>query len=134
MITRKNRVAQRVAMLVLAAVVFLGTLSSPLEARKIEDEDITLAVERKLFSNPSVPSHYIDVNTDEGIVTLLGPVDNTLARGRATEIAETIKGVRSVVNTITVELSLARTRRSGKMWSGPSLTTRQRIHMKSRSR
>ena len=87
----------------MAAIFVLGIFSSPLQARKIEDKNITLAVERKLLADASVPSHYIDVKTDNGIVTLLGTVDNILAKDRATKIAESIKGVRSVVNTITVK-------------------------------
>jgi len=102
MITREHIVFQGVGTLLLTAIVLLSILSSPLLARKIEDKDITLAVERKLFTNPIVPSHYIDVKTDQGIVTLFGMVDNILAKDQATEIAGTIKGVRSVVNTITV--------------------------------
>ncbi len=105
MITKKHSILRRAGVVLLAVTVLLGILSSPLEAKKIEDKDITLAVERKLFTDPSVPSHYVDVKTDEGIVTLLGSVDNILAKDRATEIAETIKGVRSVVNTITVKPS-----------------------------
>jgi osmotically-inducible protein OsmY len=102
---KKHNRGQRLSSLLLGAIVVLAIFSSPLQAKKIEDKDITLAVERKLFIDPSVPSHYIDVKTDEGIVTLLGSVDNILAKDRATEIAETIKGVRSVVNIVTVKPS-----------------------------
>jgi osmotically-inducible protein OsmY len=49
-----------------------------------------------------VPAHLIDVQTKDGIVTLSGPVENLLARERATDIVATIKGVRSVINLIDV--------------------------------
>jgi osmotically-inducible protein OsmY len=102
MVTKKHYRGQRLSSLLLGAIVVLAIFSSPLQAKKIEDKDITLAIEGKLFTDPGVPSNYIDVNTDEGIVTLVGSVDNILAKDRAAEIAETIKGVRSVVNTILV--------------------------------
>jgi osmotically-inducible protein OsmY len=71
-------------------------------AREIKDIDITLAVDRQLQKDQGVPAHLIDVRTKDGIVTLSGPVENLLARERATEIAATIKGVRSVINLIDV--------------------------------
>ena len=78
------------------------------ETKDIKDIDITLAVERQLQQDAGVPAHLIDVRTKDGIVTLSGPVENLLARERAAEISETIKGVRSVINLIDV-LSIIRT-------------------------
>jgi len=78
------------------------------ETKDIKDIDITLAVERQLQKDAGVPGHLIDVRTKDGIVTLSGPVENLLARERAAEISETIKGVRSVINLIDV-LSIIRT-------------------------
>jgi osmotically-inducible protein OsmY len=72
------------------------------EIEKIKDIDITLAVDRQLQIDEGVPAHLIDVHTKDGIVTLSGPVENLLARERAAEIAETVKGVRSVINLIDV--------------------------------
>ncbi|MEJ2054177.1 MAG: BON domain-containing protein [Calditrichaceae bacterium] len=45
----------------------------------------------------------IKVNTQNGIVTLAGTVNNMLAKDRAVKIVESIKGVRSIVNRIDVE-------------------------------
>ena len=78
------------------------------ETKDIKDIDITLAVERQLQKDAGVPAHLIDVRTRDGIVTLSGPVENLLARERAAEISETIKGVRSVINLIDV-LTIIRT-------------------------
>ncbi|MGD8740749.1 MAG: BON domain-containing protein, partial [Desulfobacterales bacterium] len=63
------------------------------EIENIKDIDITLAVDRQLQIDEGVPAHLIDVHTKDGIVTLSGPVENLLARERAAEIAETVKGV-----------------------------------------
>ena len=73
---------------------------------KIGDRDIVSAVETNFLINDEVPSHKIDVTSKDGIVTLSGSVYNILARDKATEIAESIKGVRSVVNEIQVKPAL----------------------------
>lgn len=70
------------------------------------DAQITRAIERRLVISESVPSHWIDVKTDAGIVTLTGTVDHLLAGERATELARSTKGVRAVVNRITVQAPL----------------------------
>ncbi len=66
------------------------------------DQDITDKVDGELAAHASVPAHRIDVSTSDGIVTLSGSVGNLLARKLAARIAETVKGVRTVVNTIVV--------------------------------
>jgi osmotically-inducible protein OsmY len=77
-------------------------LALALPVRAIDDQMITEAVSGELMADPGVEAHMIDVSTDNGVVTLKGDVDNILARERATRIAETVKGVRTVVNTVTV--------------------------------
>lgn len=68
----------------------------------LDDADITTAVEAEMLVNQSVPSHRVDVSTEDGVVTLNGSVYNILARDRAAAIARSIKGVRAVVNRIDV--------------------------------
>ena len=87
------------------AVMLAVLLSSPATAQQegLDARDISLAVETELLVDEAVPSHLIDVETTDGIVTLTGSVDNILARDRAEEVAETIKGVRGVINKVTVE-------------------------------
>jgi osmotically-inducible protein OsmY len=72
------------------------------EDRLASDKDIALAVERHLTVDAATPAHLIDVEVKDGIVTLSGSVANLLIRDRAGELAETIRGVRSVVNTIMI--------------------------------
>jgi osmotically-inducible protein OsmY len=79
---------------------------SPCSSQAIEVNDttiITWEVMAELIEEESVDSHFIDVGTNKGIVTLTGSVDNLLAKERATKVAETVKGVRSVVNLIEVK-------------------------------
>jgi len=71
--------------------------------RKITDPDIALAIENRFRAETAVPWHLIDVAVANGIVTLSGTVDHVLAKDRATLIAETVRGVRAVVDTVTVK-------------------------------
>jgi osmotically-inducible protein OsmY len=106
--------AATLRLILLVFTVFLlglvGTLlaaaqSGPADKEKplASDKDIAAAIENHLSADPAVPSHLIDVEVKNGITTLSGSVDNLLARDHAGEVAETIRGVRSVVNTITVD-------------------------------
>jgi len=69
---------------------------------KLDDDHITVAVETKLFHDDAVPSHKIDVDTRQGIVTLQGTVNNYYSKLEAANAAESIKGVLEVVNKIQV--------------------------------
>jgi len=70
---------------------------------ELSDKEITAVVEDEFYLDPVVPLNDIDVQTTEGIVQLGGQVDNLLAKERAVRIAETVRGVRSVVDQILVE-------------------------------
>jgi len=95
---RKHKIV-RVTLVIL---FFLAAFSLPLQAKKIEDKDIALATERQLQNQPGVPSHFIDVESNKGVVTLAGTVTTLPAKELATRITQTIKGVRAVVNRIKV--------------------------------
>lgn len=91
----------------LAAVLFvalgLAVVAAPdVRAATITDQGISDAVEDELIFDRSVRFSGIDVRTHERIVTLSGTVDNVLAKERAARIAETVRGVRAVVNLIEV--------------------------------
>lgn len=67
--------------------------------------DLTIgdAVEDQLYLDQAVPAYAIEASAKDGIVTLTGTVSNILAKERAAKIAETVRGVRAVINTITVK-------------------------------
>jgi osmotically-inducible protein OsmY len=86
-----------------AALFFLSAAVSGNAAdRELTDILITDAIEDELLMDHAVPLHSIDVIVNGGIVTLSGTVENILAKDRASRIAKTVKGVRSVVNNIRV--------------------------------
>ncbi len=85
--------------------VFLLTMTFPsfgLADLKLTDADIENAVERQLLKDQAIPAYRITPECASGVVSLRGTVSNLLAKDRALEITETVKGVRSVINLIEV--------------------------------
>jgi osmotically-inducible protein OsmY len=83
--------------------LFLSTAAvSAVAAEKVTDQAVADAVSDELFSDFAVTGETIDVFVADGVVTLTGTANNLLAKERATRIASAVKGVVSVVNSITV--------------------------------
>lgn len=91
---------------IIAAFLILTGMTSanaqPAEM-SLDDDEISFAVETELLVDQAVQSHLIDVETTDGVVTLKGTVNNILAKDRAERLAERVKGVRSVINSLIVE-------------------------------
>jgi osmotically-inducible protein OsmY len=66
------------------------------------DSAITIAVENALLHDDGVFPNEVDVTTKQGTVTLTGSVDNLLAKDQVVAIAESLRGVRGVINLVTV--------------------------------
>lgn len=91
----------------LRLVFFVGLIFSLLipfsaGARPMTDQELRVAVETRLEKDPGVSNHLIDVVVEDGVVTLSGVTHNALSADRAPRLAENIRGVRSVVNTVEV--------------------------------
>lgn len=84
------------------AIAGLAAPATASQEENITDEEIAIAVELELIYDEPVSSHLIDVATHDGVVRLSGTVSTMLGRERAATIAESVKGVRSVVNDISV--------------------------------
>ncbi len=72
------------------------------------DQAISDRIDDELLADEGVISTKIYVLSSDGIVTLTGHVNNILAKERSARIAETVKGVRSVINRIAVRPSITR--------------------------
>jgi len=72
-------------------------------ADKIDDAAITAKVNASLAADKDLSAIKIDVDTQNGVVTLSGPAPSATARERASEIARSVKGVNSVNNQLTVK-------------------------------
>ncbi|MEJ2661995.1 MAG: BON domain-containing protein, partial [Desulfobacteraceae bacterium] len=99
--TRGTRMSMLALMGVCCAVLLFWAETAKAVPR-LTDDTISDAVEDELQLDDAVRSNLIDITVSEGIVTLTGSVDNLLAKERAGRIAEEVKGVRAVVNTIRV--------------------------------
>ncbi|WP_447968166.1 BON domain-containing protein [Nitrospira sp. M1] len=86
-------------------VLYSGSAFAAQEKTLISDEAITRAVESTLMLDENVPSHLIDIRTEQGIVTLVGVLPHYRAKDRAGKLTETVKGVESVINGLTVTVS-----------------------------
>lgn len=99
---RPDSSALIVALLALIAIMLLPLAAVSAAKEDVTDERITSAIETDLIWHDAVPSHMIDVTVNDGVVVLSGSVSNLLAKERARDLAETIMGVRSVVNDVEV--------------------------------
>ncbi|MFW5751720.1 MAG: BON domain-containing protein [bacterium] len=91
--------------IIILIIVFVFSITGAYsqEQDELSDKEISEAVDSELWVHDDVPSHLIDVNTHEGIVTLTGTTNNIMAKERAKEVAMAVKGVRGVVNRIEVD-------------------------------
>ncbi|MCF6158257.1 MAG: BON domain-containing protein [wastewater metagenome] len=88
-----------------AALLYMSVIVPPYvyaKDRSSADSSITFAVETKLLMDEMLSHYLIDVKTNNSIVTLSGFVNNSFTRERAARIAETVKGIQLVVNTISL--------------------------------
>ncbi|MEO6574897.1 MAG: BON domain-containing protein, partial [Polyangiaceae bacterium] len=68
----------------------------------LDDAAITRAVQSRLREDRAASREKIEVSTSQGITTLFATVKNLLAKEHAVAVAETIRGVRAVVDQISV--------------------------------
>lgn len=69
------------------------------------DQEVTKTIRAQLDAATQIPSDSISIETQDGIVTLSGGIDNLLARKEANKIAQSTYGVLAVVNQLKIEAS-----------------------------
>ncbi len=67
-----------------------------------DDLNITTVIKTKIFNDPYLSGFDVSVDTFQGEVTLTGAVESEFAKNRATELAQSIEGVRKVNNLLVV--------------------------------
>src|SRR4029453_19061635 len=88
---------------VLALLLVLGACSSTRTAgTQVDDASITAAGKEKLAADGDINPFNIDVDTNEGVVTLQGRVEKEAARTKAEQLARETDGVRRVINLVKV--------------------------------
>lgn len=65
-----------------------------------KDSDLKDSVQRRIKQDTRLKGSDIDVRVDAGVVTLMGDVQDVNARARASEVARSVPGVRSVKNEL----------------------------------
>jgi hyperosmotically inducible protein len=71
--------------------------------KKTSDDAISDYVRLKLASDPDVKGGALDAVSKEGVVTLTGVVETQHQKDKASKLAKKVKGVKSVVNNITLK-------------------------------
>lgn len=92
----------------IATAATLALSAAPLAAhaaqtRKMPDNRISNAIEDELSTAKMVSANEIDVRVNDGVATLSGTVQTILAKDRAVRITGMIRGVRSIVDRISVD-------------------------------
>ncbi|MGO9894186.1 MAG: BON domain-containing protein [Bryobacteraceae bacterium] len=78
-----------------------------LQADQPKSDDVIVdQVRIKLTSDPIVKGGTIEVNSQQGIVTLTGAVGTKRQKDRAASIAKKVKGVKQVQNNLVVQKTL----------------------------
>jgi hyperosmotically inducible protein len=85
------------------------TTSSPTTANgynngtmRVDDSALTSNVQATLANTPGVNANEINVQSADGVVTLSGDVDSASAASNAVQAAQSVNGVTSVHNDLTV--------------------------------
>jgi hyperosmotically inducible protein len=76
----------------------------PTLAAQSNDDRIHDQVMMKLAGDPDVKGNNFDVEVKDGVVTLRGTVSREKFRQKADKLAKKIKGVKSVVDELTVKV------------------------------
>lgn len=100
-----NKSMLRITMVVFALVVAMGLTacsSNRTPGTQVDDAAITAAVKGKLAADMDINPFNIDVDANEGVVTLQGRVEKSEARTKAEQLARETDGVTRVINLIKV--------------------------------
>ena len=96
-----NTPTLRRAFLLFSTILALTGAVTPIQIPS--DAEISSAVSFKLFADPYFSPKEMRVQTDRGAVTLTGLTSDLRSKDRAARIAEQIRGVRSVINRLSVK-------------------------------
>jgi hyperosmotically inducible protein len=88
--------------LVMVALGLSACSSTRTAGRQVDDAAITAKVKAKLAADGDINPFNIDVDTNEGVVTLQGRVAKEEARTKAEQLARDTDGVRRVINLVKV--------------------------------
>ena len=91
---------------IMLVTAFLGCASTPTKegtGEYVDDSAITTKVKAAIVNEPTLKVFQINVETFKGEVQLSGFVDSTQSVQKAGEVARSVKGVKSVKNSLIVK-------------------------------
>lgn len=88
---------------ILALFLLAGAILTAADKKLLTDDAIHDQVMNKLASDPIVKGGSVKVDVANGVVTLSGPVGNEHQKDKATKVAKKVKGVKEVVNNLTIQ-------------------------------
>ncbi len=93
------------AVLVLAALIAgcAGNRNQESTGEYMDDSVLTSKVKAEIFNDPMLKVLQINVESFKGVVQLSGFVDSARTSARAAEVANSVKGVKSVKNSLVVK-------------------------------
>ena len=92
-----------VLVMLMAVTVGCTSMTGKSASQNVDDASITASVKSKLAAEKVATLTKVDVDTNKGTVYLTGNVANETIKGRATEIARQVAGVREVVNNLKIQ-------------------------------
>ncbi len=84
------------------SILICAVLAAVAAQTEVTDDAVADAVRDELRFDPGVSSQLLTVTVEDGIVTMTGDVGSLLEADRAILLAETIRGVRGVVDEMTI--------------------------------
>lgn len=81
----------------------MGKGSSNATTSKISDSDLENKVEKAIENDAQLRNLDIDVDAENGVVKLSGDVSDVRWKGRATKVASSVQGVKSVQNELSIK-------------------------------
>lgn len=99
-----RKFATALVVIICFGLVSATSWAAPKEQQIITDQQITNAVDHRLLSDSALMNNQVYASMIDGIVTLSGTANHLIAKERATMLAQTIRGVRGVVNTISLRI------------------------------
>jgi osmotically-inducible protein OsmY len=80
-----------------------GTATRESTGEYIDDSVLTSKIKAEIFNDPMLKVFQINVESFKGVVQLSGFVNSAQASARAVEVATSVKGVKSVKNSLVVK-------------------------------
>jgi hyperosmotically inducible protein len=78
-------------------------LTGKTAGQNVDDATITASVKSTLVADKAANLTRVDVDTNNGVVSLNGVVESTQQKSRAEQLARRVDGVKSVINNLQVK-------------------------------